>query len=151
MMSSCGWFPLGPDEIRAWVDRHRHELPATLAELARYPIPFRKAIAAAVSPERRVALWREHLAGFLAPDAATNAAPDGALTAEQQALVRDAIAELPLIVGVAPPAGQPRARALEERMRALLTPEQARLMFGILGPPEPPEGLPIPPDALPNG
>jgi hypothetical protein len=140
MSGSCGWFPLGPEEIRAWVERHRGELPATLAELARYPIPFRKAIVQAVAPEVRVALWREHLTGFLGPEAA--------LGAEHQALVREAIADLPAIVGVAPPSGQPRARALEERMRALLTREQARRTFGTLGPPEPPEGLPIPADAL---
>ena len=34
-------------------------------------------------------------------------------------------------------------------MRTMLTPTQASRMFGTLGPPEPPEGLPIPPDALP--
>jgi hypothetical protein len=138
---SCDWFPLGPDEIRAWVERHRDELPDTLGGLARYPIPFRKAIVHAVAPEVRVALWREHLTGFLAPDRELDDA--------QRALVRDALDALPAIVGVAPPEGQPRARALEERMRALLTGEQARRMFGTLGPPEPPGGLPIPPDALP--
>jgi hypothetical protein len=142
MSGSCSWFPLGPDEIRAWVERHRHELPRTLAELVRYPVPFRKAIVHAVAPEVRVALWGEHLAGFLAPGST--------LADEQQALVRDAIAQLPTLVGVPVEEGRPRVRQLEERMRVLLTRQQAYEMFGTLGPPEPPEGLPIPPDALPT-
>ena len=141
MAGSCGWFPLGPREIHAWVERHKDDLPTTLAELARYPIPFRKAIVAVVEPEIRVSLWREHLAGFLSPESG--------LTAEQQALVRDAIDELPGMVGVVAADGRSRARALEERARELLTREQGAQMFGTLGPVEPPEGLPIPADALP--
>jgi len=43
-----------------------------------------------------------------------------------------------------------RARALESRMRELLTRQQAGLMFGMVGPPEPPEGLPLPLDAQPS-
>jgi len=142
MSGACGWFPLGPDEIQAWVARHAHELPRTLTELSRFPIPFRKAIVAALPAERQVALWREHLAGFLAPEAG--------LSAAQQGLVRDALAELPAIFGAPRAAGQDRARRLEDQMRGLITPDQAREIFGRLGPPEPPEGLPIPPDALPT-
>lgn len=142
MSGSCGWFPLGWDEIQAWVARHRGELPRTLEELARYPIPFRKAIAAAVGPERRAALWHEHLETFLAPDAE--------LTAPQRELVRDAIAEFPVIFGGERSEGERRMRALEDRMRVLITREQAHRIFGTLGPPEPPEGLPLPPDALPT-
>ena len=141
-MGSCGWFPLRPDEIEAWVARHRDDLPTNLAELSRLPIPFRKAIVHAVAPEVRVALWREHLATFLAADAE--------LTDEQRGLVREAIDEMPTIVGVAPAAGQARARALQERLRAHFTREEGARIFGTLGPPEPPEGLPIPADALPS-
>jgi hypothetical protein len=142
MSGSCGWFPLGPDEIQAWVARHAHELPLTLAELSRFPIPFRKAIVAALPAETRVALWREPLVGFLAPGAG--------LSAAQQELVRDALAELPAIFGGPRAAGQGRARRLEDRMRVLITPDQARDIFGTLRPPEPPDGLPLPADALPT-
>jgi hypothetical protein len=142
MTGSCGWFPLGPDEIQAWVTRHADDLPRTLPELSRLPIPFRKAIVAALPAEAQVALWGEHLTGFLAPDAG--------LSEAQQDLVRDALAALPAIFGVPRADGRARAGALEQRMRVLITPEQARTMFGTLGPPEPPEGLPIPPDALPT-
>jgi hypothetical protein len=141
MSGSCGWFPLGPEAIQAWVSRHAHDLPRTLAELSRFPIPFRKAIVAALPAEAQVALWREHLAGFLGPEAG--------LTADQQTLVRDALADLPRIFGVSREDGRARAQQFEERMRALITPAQARAIFGTLGPPEPPGGIPLPADALP--
>lgn len=142
MSGSCSWFPLGSNEIQAWVARHAHELPRSLEGLARYPIPFRTAIAAAVGPERCSALWIEHLGTFLGPESE--------LTEPQRDLVRDAIGELPVIVGADRPEGERRMRALENRMRVLITQEQAHRIFGTLGPPEPPEGLPLPPDALPT-
>ena len=140
MPGSCGWFPLGPDEIRAWIERHRHELPNTLAEITRYPIPFRKAIVQAVAPEVRVQLWREHLTSFLSSD--------GELTAEEQALVRDAITVFPGIVSG--PGGRAAAGAGARRPNA--RPAHSAAAFPDVWhtrPPEPPEGLPIPPDALP--
>ena len=54
MSGSCGWFPLSHAEIDAWVERHRDELPTSLEELSRLPVPFRKAIVNAVSSERRI-------------------------------------------------------------------------------------------------
>jgi len=130
------------DEIIAWVEAHRTTLPRTLAELAAYPVPFRKVIVNSVSPEQRTAFWREHLQGFLGPTSALNA--------DQQALVAEAIVELPAMFGGDRPAFESRARSLEERMKQLLTREQAAAMFGMVGPPEPPEGLPLPPDAVPS-
>ena len=142
-MSGCGWFPIDPDEIRAWVEAHAHDLPQTLDELSRLPIPFRKAVVAAVSPEVRMSLWREHLESY--------ASPTSELTPPQRELVADAIVELPIIFQGARAEGEGRARALEDRMRELITREQASRIFGTLGPPEPPEGLPLPPDAVPRG
>jgi len=142
MSGSCGWFPLGPEQIRAWVQRHARELPQTLPELSRYPIPFRKAIVAAVGPEVRTALWRAHLETFLGPESE--------LAAPQRELVRDAITEFPIIFGADRPEAERRMRALEDRMRVLITREQAGRIFGTLGPPEPSEGLPLPPDAFPT-
>lgn len=139
MSGSCGWFPLRPEEIKDWVARHANDLPRTLTELARFPIQFRKAIVTALPVDARVSLWDEHLAHFLGPDSK--------LSGPQQALVRDARAELPAIFGGLPEEARVYARRLEDRMRELITPEQARLIFGTLGPPEPPEGLPLPADA----
>ena len=40
MSGSCGWFPMRRDEIEAWVEAHKSELPRTLAELATFPFRF---------------------------------------------------------------------------------------------------------------
>ena len=142
MSGSCGWFPMKHEDIVAWVEAHRDTLPTTLAELSAFPVPFRKVIVNSVSPEARTSFWREHLTSFIGPDSA--------LTPDQQALVRDAIAELPLLFTGARAEFEARATALENRMRELLTRQQAGLMFGMVGPPEPPEGLPLPLDAQPS-
>lgn len=141
MSGSCGWFPMAHRDIVAWVEAHRDALPTTLAELSAFPIPFRKVIVNYVSPEARTAFWQEHLANFIGPDSA--------LTPEQQALVRDAIADLPLMFNARREEFEARAKALENRMRDLFSRRQAAEMFGMVGPPEPPEGLPLPVDARP--
>jgi hypothetical protein len=136
-MGSCSWFPLPREEIIAWVDQHRETLPTTLAELSSFPIAFRKVIVNRVSPEQRTRFWQDHLRTFLAPEAG--------LTAEQQSFVAETIPTLSDIFGSPLPEAQAKMRALEDRMRQLFTQPQAAAMFGTIGPPEPPEGLPIPP------
>jgi len=138
---SCEWFPLRPAQGAAWVEAHRDRLPQTLDELARLPMPFRRAIVNTVPPAVRTALWREHLASFVGPGSA--------LTPEQQAFVRETIVELPVIFDGPDGVGHERARRLEARMAELLTRQQAARIFATLGPPEPPGGLPLPPDAAP--
>ena len=131
------------EDIVAWVEAHRAELPTTVSELAAYPVRFRAVIVNSVSAEQRIAFWTEHLQSFLGEKST--------LTSEQQAFVADAIAELPLILGTSERAQfEARAKALEQRMQGLLTREQAARMFGMVGPPEPPEGLPLPPGAEPS-
>ena len=129
-------------DILAWVDSHRDTLPRTLAELSAFPVPFRKVIVNYVSPEQRTAFWREHLSSFIQPDSA--------LSDDQQTLVRDAIADLPLLFTGTRPEFEVRAMALENRMRDVFSKRQAAEMFGMVGPPEPEGGLPLPPDALGN-
>ena len=136
MDGSCGWFPMRHAEIQAWVAGHQNELPRTLAELAAFPIPFRKVIVNAVSPEQRIAFWREHLQTFMSPTMR--------LSAAQREWVTDALHLLPELFGGEQLTGQSRARELEERMRPLFTREQAIQIFGMVGPPEPPGGLPLP-------
>ena len=126
-------------EIAAWVEEHRDELPANLAELSQYPMPFRKVIVNALAPEQRIELWRAHLL--------THLEPTSDLSPTQQQLVRDAIEELPALFGGTLEAGQARALALEGRVREHFTPQEALRVFGTLGPPEPSGGLPLPPDA----
>ena len=141
-MGSCGWFPLKHEQVRAWVDAHRDTLPTTVAELSKLPMQFRVAIVNSVSVEQRTAFWKEHLESFLTSDAA--------LSDEQRAFVTEAIGELPAMFGGTRAEFESRTRALEGRMKTLLSREQAARMFGMVGPPEPPEGLPLPPDAVPN-
>ena len=142
MSGSCGWFPMKHEDIVAWVEAHRDTLPTTLAELSAFPIPFRKVIVNYVSPEARTAFWHEHLTSFIGPDSA--------LTPDQQALVRDAIDDLPFMFNARREEFEARAKALENRMRDLFSQRQAAEMFGMVGPPEPPEGLPLPVDAQPS-
>jgi hypothetical protein len=136
-MGSCGWFPLPYDEIVSWVEEHRDTLPTTLAELATFPVAFRRVIVNAVSPEQRTRFWQEHLATFLAPDAG--------LTQEQCALVAETIPLLPDIFGSPLPEAQAKMRPLEQRMSQAFSRPQCAAIFGMVGPPEPPEGLPLPP------
>jgi hypothetical protein len=137
MSGSCGWFPLPYDEIVKWVEAHADALPQTLAELSAFPMAFRRVIVNYVSPERRTMLWQEHLRSFLGPDST--------LTHEQRELVEDMIVRLPDIFASQQLEAQAKMRPLEERLRVAFERKQAAAMFGMLGPAEPPEGLPIPP------
>src|SRR5437867_7725088 len=107
-MGHCGWFPLSRDEIRLWVQRHRDDLPRTLSDLARFPIPFRIAIVASVDPATRLQFWREHLASFV-----TDGSP---LNPEQRALVAEAREALPTFLNE-PGSPGPTLRAFEQRLR----------------------------------
>ena len=136
-MTSCGWFPLPHNEIVAWVDEHRDSLPTTLAELSTFPVPFRKVIVNADSPEQRTQFWTEHLRTFLEPRAG--------LAADQRAFVEETIPFLASIFGSPLLEAQAKMRPIEARMSQLFTRPQCAAMFGTIGPPEPPEGLPLPP------
>lgn len=139
-MSHCGWFPMSRKEILAWVERHRHELPATLAELSRFPMPFRSVIVNAVEPERRVRFWTEHFQSFLGAQST--------LSAAQQEFVASSIPQLPLLLGA--PAPNSVMSEWEARMSAVFPRSEASQLFAMIGPPEPPEGLPLPADAIPD-
>jgi hypothetical protein len=67
------------------------------------------------------------------------------LSPEQSAFVEEMIGRLPSIFGIALTDARVEMKALEDRMRDLFTREQAAAMFGMVGPPEPPEGFPLPP------
>jgi hypothetical protein len=138
-MSSCGWGPVGYKAIAAWVERHRDSLPTTLAELSSYPISFRRVIVNAVPHDVRVSLWTEHMRTFIGPSSA--------LDAQQQAFVEATIGELPTLLGA--PGPNPVLSEWESRAAKLFSREQAGMIFAMVGAPEPPEGLPVPADALP--
>jgi hypothetical protein len=137
MSGSCGWFPLPYDEIVAWVEAHADELPRSLAELSKFPVAFRRVIVNYVSVERRTQFWQDHLRTFLAPESS--------LSGEQQAFVVEAIELLPDIFASPLTEARVKMRSLENRILPLFAREQAFAMFAMVGPPEPPEGLPLPP------
>ena len=136
-MSACEWFPLSHDEIVAWVDSHRDALPATLGELSAFPMAFRRVIVNTVPPATRTMFWQEHLRSFLGSDSM--------LSNEQRSFVEEAIDRLPDIFASPLSEAQMKIASLEERMRVLFQREQAVAMFGMVGSPDPPEGLPLPP------
>jgi hypothetical protein len=139
-MSHCGWFPMRRDEIFAWVERHRHELPTALAELAQFPMPFRSIIVNAVDPERRARLWQEHLQSLLGPESE--------LSSRQQEFIAATIPELPQLLSA--PAPNAVMSGWEARASKVFSRAEASRLFAMIGPPEPPEGLPLPPDAIPD-
>ena len=124
------------EEIVAWVKAHAEVLSADLDTIGRLPMPFRKVIVKMVSEERHLALWQEHLAAA--------SAADPTLTAEQRAFVAESAAALPEIF---------RSKSAnddwERRTAGMFMPAQEHSIFATLGPPEPPGGLPLPPDAKP--
>lgn len=124
------------DTVLAWVKARRDRLPTTLAELARYPMAYRRVIVGAVSSPVRVHLWQEHLESFLSP-----VSP---LTQQQQAFVRECRDTVHRIF--TEPVDREALHAWGERGRRILGPEQALRILATLGPPEPPGGLPLPPD-----
>jgi hypothetical protein len=138
-MSGCGGFPLNPDEIRSWIEQHPEALPTTVNDLGRFPMPLRRVMVTMVTPEVRLRLWREHLESFLGPESWLNA--------EQRAFVNSAIPELPQLL--AAPAPNPRMIEWERRMATAYSRQDAGRVFMLIGPPEPPEGTPLPADILP--
>ena len=124
------------DSIIAWVKAHRDRLPTTLAELARYPVSYRRVIVGAVPTAVRVRLWQEHLESFLDPTSP--------LTPEQQAFVRECRDTVHRIL--AEPIDREAMHAWGERGRRILGPEHALRVLAMLGPPEPAGGLPLPTD-----
>jgi hypothetical protein len=138
---SCG-SPLQREAIRAWIEAHAADLPATLTELSEYPMVFRRAVARALPLEQRVAVWREHL--LTVCSAFTSGTP------AQRKLITDVIDELPALLSGDVARAEASMLTLQPRMRELLTHQQLVEAFASLGPPEPPEGLPFPPDTHPD-
>ena len=127
-------------QIEAWVEAHRGDLPTNLAELSRYPMAFRRVIVNSVPREVRAAWWGEHLQAVLATEAE--------LSAEQRACIQEHILALPSIFGVGAGDKPAQIGGPDDQMTTLFTAELQGRIFQTLGPPEPPGGLPLPPDAL---
>ena len=140
-MSGCGWFPMSYKQIVDWIEKHPDAVPQTLDDISRFPVAFRRVMINRVAPEVRVRLWQEHLQSFLRPEAG--------LSDVQRHAIETATIELPAIFA-AGPAPNPVLAEFEQRMMAVFSREQGSRIFAMIGPPEPPGGLPLPPDALPT-
>lgn len=136
---SSEWFPMSRSEIRAWIRRHPEALPTTLADLSRFPMAFRRILVNEVSPDVRLRLWREHFETFLRPEAG--------LTDQQRDMIVATAAELPHLL--AAPAPNPTILDWERRAAMVFSRHEAARIFMLIGPPEPPEGIPLPPGAHP--
>lgn len=124
--TGAGSLPEPPEcvEAAAWVRAHADALPATLAALSEFTPVYRRTILDALPVETRVSLWREHLEGFLAPQAG--------LDDRQRAGVREVIERLPALH--TPGSGAAEARALGARVVPLFPPEAASRIFTEIGP-----------------
>ena len=138
-MSSCEWFPMSQQQICAWLDRHPDALPQTLDDLNRFPMAFRRVMINVVAPDVRLRLWREHLKTFLDPGST--------LTASQRQLVAATIPRLQELFAMRPPT--PVMTGWEHEVRTVFSLQEAARVFMSIGQPEPAEGIPLPPDALP--
>jgi len=130
---------MSQQEIGAWLDRHPDALPRSLDDLAPFPMAFRRVMVNRVASDVRVKLWQEHLDTFLREGTA--------LTASQRRLIEVTIARMPELVAES---GSTEAIGeLEREMAAVFSREEMRLLLTTIGAPEPPGGLPLPPDAIP--
>jgi hypothetical protein len=137
-MSSCEWFPMSRSQIREWLERHPEAMPHELADLAVFPMPFRRVMVNAVSPQVRLVLWRQHLESFLGASSV--------FAEPQQRMIAWAIQRLPEVL--AAPAPNPVMTDFEREISTVFSRQEAAQLFMLIGPPEPPEGMPLPADAL---
>ena len=90
-----------------------------------------------VSPAVRVRLRHEHLETFLGRDSPLNG--------PQRQLIVDSISRLPVLL--AAPGPNPVLLEWERQIASTFSRSEAAIVFATLGPPEPPEGLPLPAEA----
>lgn len=138
-MSSCEWFPMSQEQIRTWLIDHPDALPRTLNDLAQFPMAFRRVMVNAVKAEVRKDLWREHLETFLGSESPLNES--------QRRIVAATILKFPELFTA--PAPNPALVEWEREIAITFSRQEAARVFAQIGPPEPPNGIPLPPDAIP--
>lgn len=114
-----------------WVRANAGALPATLSELAEYPVPYRVAAFQAHTPELRSRLAREHYRAFLAQNDLNE---DQAAVVEQLITILTPAAYTPTGRDQA----QERLAGICPRIPTLFSREQAAAL-AVLGPGNPPE------------
>jgi hypothetical protein len=135
-VASCEWYPAWRSELRGWIHEHPEKLPLNWSDLGRFPMVVRRVLVNEVRPELRIQLWREHLESFLLPEAG--------LTQAQRDMIVAAIPELPKLLSAHAP--NPAMVEFEQRIATVFSRPEAGRIFGHVGPPVPPRGVPFPPD-----
>ncbi|MYW00085.1 bacteriocin fulvocin C-related protein [Streptomyces sp. SID3343] len=109
----------------AWVEANMADLPRDYAEIARHPLPYRKAIHRVLTPRERSRVWADHLRWYRAGH------PD--LTPAQNRIVDDAFAVVTtgLASGTAP---REELHALGRSAREAFGPDEAAALLSTLGP-----------------
>jgi hypothetical protein len=126
-MILAGRLPAFGAEATKWVAANRANLPTTYDDFARFAVPYREAICAALSPETRSRLWTEHVRRFRAANPNPTAA---------QAAVLDRVATLaadPATFGGA----RPDDAGLVESAIAAYGKDTAAALLATLGPAAP--------------
>ncbi|AGC46583.1 hypothetical protein MYSTI_05303 [Myxococcus stipitatus DSM 14675] len=114
------------EQIQAWLDANKETLPTTLDDISRYPMEYRRAIQGALSPQQRVALWREHLRRYIASHPQLNARQLAALDLAMATLTPELYT----------PVDTPELLRAQAAMRDAFDPKEARLIVSTLGPPD---------------
>ncbi|MCP3104283.1 bacteriocin fulvocin C-related protein [Myxococcus sp. K15C18031901] len=119
-------------EAEAWVRANTNQLPTTYNDFSQHSMAYRKAIFAALPPEARSALWRQHFEHYLA----AHPGLDEAQTEFIQELI--ALAAPSLFAKVATQANQkgPDFSKQKEAAVKLFGTTEATLLLATLGPQE---------------
>jgi hypothetical protein len=117
--------PLG-EGPRSWVEANKDRLPQDYKAITEYPMAYRRAIYAELSPAARSNVWVEHLNRYQA------AHPD--LSAQQRTVIADATTRIaePSIFDPGPQSNQ--LQELKDTIVAAFGQDEAILLIGTVGP-----------------
>jgi len=134
----------GRSKALAWVEANQDKLPQRYADIAAYPMAYRRAIFSELGPEIQRTMWLDHLDSYRATHK---------LTREQSELI-DRATELAKNVcsfDAAPAKGSDfdrRAQELTDAVKHAFGDDEARALLKTLGPVEDPIAASLEPDGI---
>ncbi|HLA89637.1 MAG TPA: bacteriocin fulvocin C-related protein [Gemmatimonadaceae bacterium] len=146
LLAATAWIAIAarspePECVKAaaWVTEHRSTLPASLAEIAKLPMAYRRAAFAALPGKVQASLWRDQLQALLAPvatltpvQAQIRRSVGSTLTVRQQALLREAIERFDEFTE--PTTGRAALVDFSRRIDSIFEKRFRVAVFGTLGP-----------------